>query len=66
MPLFESKQDAALRRKIAAEEKEKFDKAELIRKEKLMRAQEKAKLESGGFIGSLVKQGEKALKDVLK
>lgn len=60
--MFESKEDKALRAKIAAEEKEKFDKEAQARKEAAMRAQERAKLESGGLSGVLKDLFRKSMK----
>lgn len=66
MPLLESKEDRELRTKIAAEEKEKFDKRQKEKKERAIREHERAKLESGGTVGMMLTQGKKLLKDVLK
>ncbi len=65
MNLFESAEDKALRLKIAAEEKEKFDKRQKGLKAAKIRREEKAKLEAGGFTGSLTKEIKKALKNVV-
>jgi hypothetical protein len=62
---FESAEDKALRLKIAAEEKAKFDKRQKGLKAAKIRREEKAKLESGGLIGAITKEIKKNLKGVV-